>query len=396
MLLAVALLLWQRPWEPSTRDDVVPVPTDAAEVLVEQFGELSEADTQAAFVAAAGSGSTAETFASNAWVARSALDVTDAELRYLRGGEVADRADGSTVAEVAVSWRAGPDSAVAGTTVRDVTVGFRLDPQPDGTFSVRSASARGAPLPLWLAGDVGVQGTSGVRVVTIDGGVPDLDVPELGRVAREQVRQVVDGVDGDVVIVSPRTRGIAAGLVGRPQREIAPIAAVTTTVDGDVASPRVIVLNPSQFATMDDRAAQVVVSHEATHQLTEAVGTDVEPWVGEGFADFVALRDDEAPLSVSAGQILRQVTDDGPPETLPSADDFGRADHGLGAVYESAWMVFRMLGERHSDATIVRFYREVQAGTAVSTAVGRAFDMSVPELTAEWRDYLTKSASTVS
>ena len=34
------------------------------------------------------------------------------------------------------------------------------------------------------------------------------------------------------------------------------------------------------------------------------------------------------------------------PKALPSAEDFARGDHGLGAVYESAWLVFRMLGER--------------------------------------------------
>ena len=32
----------------------------------------------------------------------------------------------------------------------------------------------------------------------------------------------------------------------------------------------------------------------------------------------------------------------------------------------------------------------------MTTAVRRAFDLSVAELTAQWRDYLTKSASTVS
>ncbi len=373
----------------------MPVPDDAAAALTEQFRAMSEAETESGFVAAAGSGADARTFAVNVWGARSALDVSDIELRYLRGGEVPDRADGSTVADVAVSWRVGPDSAVTGTSVRDATVSFRLDPQRDGTFAVRSAAARDAPLPLWLAGRVEVGRAPGVRIISVDGGVPNLDVPAMGRLARKQVEDVVP-VDDDLTIISPHTRGVAAGLVGRPQREIAPIAAITTTVDGGVKTARVIVLNPAQFATMDERAAQVVVSHEATHQLTGAVGTEIEPWVAEGFADFVALRDDSAPLSLSAGQVLRQVADDGPPENLPSADDFGRTQHGLGAVYESAWMVFRMLGESHDDATIVEFYRDVLSGTDVGTAVRRAFDLSIAELTTQWRDYLTKSASTVS
>ena len=120
-----------------------------------------------------------------------------------------------------------------------------------------------------------------------------------------------------------------------------------------------------------------------------------EAWVTEGFADFVALHDDDAPLSLSAGQVLRQVKEDGAPKALPSRNDFGHGEH-LGAVYESAWMVFRMLGEKHSDEVILAFYRDVLSGTDVSTAVRRAFDVSVAELTEQWRDYLTKSASTVS
>jgi hypothetical protein len=232
--------------------------------------------------------------------------------------------------------------------------------------------------------------------VTVDGGVPDLDEVGMARIADEQVRRVLPGTKGDLTIVSPRTRSLAAGLVGRPPREIAPIAGVTTTVDGGSATARVIVLNPAQFTTMDRRAAQVVLTHEATHLLTGALGRDPEPWVAEGFADFVALHDDTAPLSLSAGQVLRHVREKGAPTALPAADDFERAVHGLGAVYESAWLVFRMLGERHDDRTIVRFYRDVLSGTDVDVAVRRAFDLTVGALTAQWRDYLTKSASTVS
>ena len=397
VVLTAALLLWQRPWQSSTSDDVVAVPDDAVSLLTDQFRDLGDADSRRDFVAAAGTGSSARTFATNAWDARTELDVADVEMRYLSGGEVADRLDGSTVADIEVSWRAGADSAVSGTSVRDAMVEFRLDPRRDGTFAVRSASAHDdEPLPLWLAGRVEVERTSGVRVITVDGGVPDVDAPAMARVARDRVREVVAGVDDDLTIVSPRTRALAADLVGRTQKEVTPIAAITTTVDGRTETARVIVLNPAPFAAMDARAAQVVVSHGAAHLLTGAVGKDIETWVAEGFADFVALHDDTAPISLSAGQILRQVKDDGPPKALPSAADFGRGDHGLGAVYESAWMVFRMLGERRSDATIVRFYRDVQSGTDVGTAVRRAFDLSVGQLTAQWRDYLTKSASTVS
>ncbi len=402
--MVAALLLWQRPWQSTTSDDVVPVPRDASTVLDDQFRALNDARSLDDFVAAAGSSAAARTFATHAWQARDALDVTDVELRYLRGGEVSDRGDGSTNAEVAVSWRTGADSAISGTSVKDSTVDVRVDPQPDGTFAIRSVSATGHPVPLWLAGRVAVEQSADVDVVTVDGGVPDVDITAMAKVARSGVRTVVPGVDRPLTVVSPRTRATTAALAGRPEAEVEPIAAITTTVDGGPSSARIVLLNPDQFASMDARAAQVVVTHEATHLLTEAVGTEAESWVSEGFADFVALHDDTAPLSLSAGQILRQVSDDGAPTALPTAGDFGRGGRpsqvgdapSLGAVYESAWMAFRMLGERFDDRTILRFYRDVLSGTSTDEAARRWFDLSVGQITAQWRDYLTKSASTVS
>ena len=101
-------------------------------------------------------------------------------------------------------------------------------------------------------------------------------------------------------------------------------------------------------------------------------------------------------LSVSAGQILRQVKADGAPKRLPSAKDFDESVHGLGTVYEAAWMVFRMLGEQHGDPAVRAFYADVVGGRTVDDAAQRWFATSVSGITADWRRYLTKSASTVS
>jgi hypothetical protein len=189
-----------------------------------------------------------------------------------------------------------------------------------------------------------------------------------------------------------------ARLVGQPLDQVRQIAAVTTRLDGrgDTSADTVIVLNPAVFSTMDRRAAQVVLTHEATHLLTHAVGTRAESWVVEGFADYVALRDDSASLSVSAGQILAEVNAGRSPKHLPSASDFDAEAHGLGAVYESAWMIFRMLGERYGDARVVGFYESVMAGTKLDDALATSFGLTTAQLTTQWQDYLAKSASTVS
>jgi hypothetical protein len=147
---------------------------------------------------------------------------------------------------------------------------------------------------------------------------------------------------------------------------------------------------------MDDRAQRIVMTHEATHVLTGIVRSRIELWVAEGFADYVALHDDKAPLSVSAGQILRKVKADGGPRSFPSAKDFDESTHGLSTVYEAAWMIFRMLGEQHGDAAVRGFYGDVVAGRSVDAAARQWFGTSVAGITADWRRYLTKSASTVS
>ncbi|MGA8987754.1 hypothetical protein [Aeromicrobium sp.] len=397
MALGVALLLWQRPWQGSS-DPVVQIPADASAALAEQFRRLSDADTEASFVAAAGAQDAAKEFAQRAWRARAALGASDVSLRYVTGGDITDRSDGSTVADVEVTWSAGSEAGFDESTTRTSSVAFRVAPQPDGRFSIVSAAPRTGALPLWLAGAVAVERSSGAVVIRVDGGDPDLPVESMAAVARAAVLDQVPGTAGEVTFVSPRTQDQTAQIVGQPVDKITQIAAVTTRLDGREGSSEdtVIVLNPTVFSTMDRRAAQVVVSHEATHLLTDAVGTRAESWVVEGFADFVALHDDTAPLSVSAGQVLAQVKADGPPERLPSAADFDAGKHGLGAVYESAWLVFRLLAERFDDAAVVAFYREVLSGAPLGSALDRSFGISVDQLTSQWRTYLKKSASIVS
>lgn len=396
--LSAGLLLWQQPWKGSDDKTVVGLPADASSQLTAQFRELTDAGSEATFVAAAGSSDAAATFARQAWQAREALGAQDVELRYVTGGDVADRADGSAVATVDVSWRAGSEVGLTDTEVNTSTIAFRVAPEADGGLSIIGASPRDGALPIWLAGAVKVERGSGSVVIRIDGGDKELPVETMTTGARAAVDRVVPGTEGDVTIVSPHTQQQMAQVVGQTVDQVEQIAAVTTRLDGrgGTSADTVIVLNPAVFATMDRRAAQVVLTHEATHLLTGAVGTQAESWVVEGFADFVALRDDSAPLSVSAGQILAEVKAGRTPERLPAAEDFDAKSHGLGGVYESAWMIFRLLGERFGEQGVVAFYESVLDGTDLDDALATSFGLTVEQLTADWRAYLEKSASTVS
>jgi hypothetical protein len=216
--------------------------------------------------------------------------------------------------------------------------------------------------------------------------------------ARTGVLEVVPHTSGTLTVVSPHTQAQMAELVGQKVSDVRQIAAVTTRLDGEgnASAGSVVVLNPAVFSTMDRRAAQIVLTHEATHLLTKAVGTRAETWVVEGFADFVALHDDSASLSLSAGQILAEVKAGDGPKHLPTASDFSATRHGLGAVYESAWMIFRMLAATYGDARVETFYTRVLGGAPLDHALKSSFGLTNAQLTTDWRSYLAKSASTVS
>ncbi len=397
-VLAGALLLWQQPWTADpVSDKIVGLPADAPSRLTAQLRALSEAESEAAFVTAAGGLPAGRTFGRQTWRALQAVSAPGASLRYISGGDVADRADGSATAVAEAQWQPSARSGFDPSVTHRSTVELRVVPQDDGTFSIVGASRLSGAVPLWLVGAVTVDAADGRFVVRVDGGDETLPVDEMAFMARSVVAKSLPKVSGDLTIVSPRTQAQMAAILGQEAEAVAQIAAVTAPLDSDSAADGVVVvLNPAVFATMDARAAQVVVTHEATHALTRAVGTATENWIVEGFADWVALRADTMPLSVSAGQILAEVRSGRVPERLPSDADFGSTQHGLGALYESSWMVFRLLDERYGDASVVSFYESSIRGTSTAAALQSAFGIDQEQLTAAWRAYLTKSASTVS
>ncbi len=396
VVVAVGVALWQQPWRDS--GPAAPPPTDVQAELTTQFAQLSAATTRADFVAAAGADPAAESFAADAWRARETVGVVDASLRYVGGGTTAEFDNGDTSARVDVTWEIEGAGGAERVETDSATITVRLRPGDDGTFSVMSATARDGQLPIWLAGSLEVDRSDAATVVRIDGGDPEVDVEALSRTAREQVGEVVGAGDAPLTIVSAPSTSVAAALLGQQSDAVVQIAAVSTIFDtrhGDVAGP-VVVLNPEVFDTMDRRAAQIVMTHEATHVLTNAVGSSADTWVVEGFADFVALREDTAALSVSAGQALDGVRTAGPPDALPTEAEFSGTAYGLGAVYESAWLAFRMLGEQFSDAEIIDFYRAVRDGASTDDAAASTLGIDTAEITERWRDYLTNIASTAS
>lgn len=367
--------------------------TDVVSALRHQLSGLQAAQNEDDFVRAAGKDQRAASWARTAWSNLRLLRVRDLKLRYVSGAQAPIDSAGTRQARVHITWTPGSGTGFASHT-SSVTVGLRVRPLSADTVAITGAAGDDGRIPLWLAGKLQRQRSDDVIVYTVGRDGTELDAERLARRAVTRVRRVLAVRDFDplLVIVPDSASSMARFLDQAGATKLAAVTAHINGADGPVA----VFCNREVFDSMDERAAQVVMTHETAHALTAAIGESGPPWVFEGFADWVALHEDRAGLTVSAGQILRQVARDGAPRQLPDRDEFAASRDDLGAVYEGAWMVFRMLSERYSDAKIIAFYRAVLEGTDVDTAAQKQFGLTVQNITEQWRRYLENKASIVS
>lgn len=252
---------------------------------------------------------------------------------------------------------------------------------------IESIGGGGRHTPLWLAADLQVRRTPD-SLVMVDGDARDL-ARYAGLVTRAipVVRRVLPGWRDGLVVEVPGSAEALDETLGAEAGEFGGIAAVTTSPDGSLApsAPVHIFVNPTVLAGLKPTGAQVVMSHEAAHVATDAVRAQMPLWLLEGFADYVALRDVDLPLSVSAGQIIAQVRKDGPPTTLPGAAEFDTRTSHLGAAYEAAWLAVRLLATTDDEATLVSLYRRASQGESLDALLREFYGFGEKELLRRWR-----------
>lgn len=328
-----------------------------------------------------------------AGAALAALAANAAELRlgglglhYLgETGEVS--ADGGWTARVEVTWLyKGFDAATARA---DVAIVFG-----DGGRTVAAIQPYGATMPLWLSGRVATRRTKDTLVLTTGPASPLTAYDRQAAVAVEAVRRVLRRPARLVVEVPDSVEQLNRA-VGAEPGTYDSIAAITASSDGRQApgSPIHVFVNPAVYGGLGETAAQVVMTHEAVHVVTGApLAQGVDLWLLEGFADYVALRDTDLPISRTAGQIIESVRSGGMPEALPDGTAFdSRAPH-LGAAYESAWLVCVTLAERGGEESLVAFYDALIGGAELEDELQRHFGWSIGELTTAWRARLADIA----
>ena len=138
------------------------------------------------------------------------------------------------------------------------------------------------------------------------------------------VRRVLPAWRAPVVVEVPASAADLDETLGAEPGTYAGIAAVTATAGSatDDQAPVHVFVNPEVTAGLRRAGAQVVMSHELVHVATDAARGGTEPWLVEGFADYVALRDTDLPDGTTLGRAIAAVRRDGVPDDLPAAADF--------------------------------------------------------------------------
>lgn len=320
-----------------------------------------------------------------------ALRVGGFTVRYLDEDSAlsAHLPEGQWAASVALTWR------FAGFDVRpvksEVTVVFAAEDDRATVVDIGGGDRR---TPLWLIAPLHVQHSDTALVMAVDKDSVER-YAEQAETAVRQVRTVIPRWHQKLVMVVPGSGEQLDRVLNAEPGRYANIAAVTTTVDGtlDRTVPVHVYVNPDVFDGLKHGGAQVVTTHELVHVATGAATASAMPlWLVEGFADYVALRDVDLPLSVTAGQILGKVRRDGVPDHLPSDGEFDTRTQHLGTNYEAAWLACRLLAQTGSEQDLLRFHQRVSEGEPLARALSDIFGLTQKELVARWQRELRELA----
>lgn len=320
------------------------------------------------------------------------LRVRDFTLRYIDvdGVLTADLPDDQWAAAVDASWAFGGFDREPART--EITVTFELDGKRAGIVSFGGGER---VTPLWLTDRLQVRRSAVALVMLADGSTRSLTTyTRLANAAVPVVRRVLPDWRSGLVVEIPGSSAQLDDVLGAQPGEYGAVAAVTAAADGSLAptAPIHVFINPEVSGGLRKVGAQVVMSHEAAHVATRAVSSGVALWLLEGFADYVALRDVDLPLSRTAGQILDQVRRDGAPAALPGPAEFNTRTTHLGAAYEAAWLACRLLARIGGEDALVDLYRRVSRGATVDAALNRTFGFGEKEFTRKWREELRSLA----
>lgn len=365
-------------------------PAEAASAMASFVAAVEDRDADALAALAPGGSPEVREQLSGIATNASSLDLRDVTARYVdQVGTV--RADGAWSGVVEMTWRLGGfDRAPARA---DVVVRFASNDDALAIAGFGGSGQSGTRTPLWLRGKLAVA-RSDDYLVLVDGEQRETDdVAE--RVARgiPVVTKVLPEWRAPVVVEVPASASDLDETLGAAPSTYAGIAAVTAGVGTETGpdAPVHVFVNPEVTDGLRRAGAQVVMSHELVHVATDAVRKPVEPWLLEGFADYVALRDTRLPDRVTLGRAIEAARRGGVPEALPTAADFDTRARDLQARYEEAWLACRIIAERLGEPGLVAVYDAASSGRSVGVALAGA-GLPLVELVPLWRSRVERLA----
>ncbi|MGW8887673.1 hypothetical protein [Streptomyces sp. NPDC055749] len=260
---------------------------------------------------------------------------------------------------------------------------------------------KGAAGLLWQQGDIDV--VRGSHSLVLGVGRPEAELRRVADTADHAVPAVSaawpESWARRVVVLVPDSVEDMAGLLGSPAASYRGIAAVTTgEVGGSGRAPGAadrVIVNPQAYAMLGAFGQQVVLTHETTHVATRVRTSPATPvWLSEGFADWVAYRDENRAAGLIAPELAEAVRGGEQPTVLPEDEEFGfdgDADK-LARAYEGGWMACELIEDRWGAEKLIAFYKAVGGHPgrdgAVEQAMHTVLGTTPQDFTSSWRDYV--------
>ncbi len=203
-----------------------------------------------------------------------------------------------------------------------------------------------------------------------------------------------------VVVLLPDTPEEMRALVG-PNFPVDAVVAVSVAdrVDTDkhTAEGQRVVMSPATADTLSVAALKIVLRHEITHIAARGYTVDGSPmWLLEGFADYVGYRESGIPLSQAAPDLNAQMITRGPPDRLPTDEEFRSSGHTLDLAYQQSLSVARYIADKFSEAKLLELYHTLaRSGRAGATEIDKLLQSVVglnrEQFVAGWQEYLRET-----